>query len=81
MSQWPSLFSGLEVIVNQVTLSYRDTGSSPTLFDLLVSLGTSHTTTMKLAKVQAELDYFPGTMLYIAGRVLEHLVSPWVNRE
>ncbi|KAG2029992.1 hypothetical protein BDR03DRAFT_1017653 [Suillus americanus] len=80
-SRWPSIFSGLEVIVNRVTLSHRDAGGSPTLFDLLVSLGTGHTATMKLADVQAELDYFPGTMLYIAGRVLEHSVGPWVDGE
>ncbi|KAG2335981.1 hypothetical protein BDR05DRAFT_897390, partial [Suillus weaverae] len=78
-SQWPSIFSGLEVIVNRVTLSHRDPGGAPTLYDLLVSLGIGHTATMKLADVQAELDYFPGTILYIAGKVLEHSVGPWVN--
>jgi hypothetical protein len=31
--------------------------------------------------VQAELDYFPGTMLYISGRVLEYSVGPWDNGE
>jgi hypothetical protein len=80
-SEWPSIFSGLEIIVNRVTLSHRDAGGSPTLFDLLVSLGIGHTATMKLADVQAELDYFPGTMLFIAGRVLEHSVGPWGNGE
>ncbi|KAG2084905.1 hypothetical protein BD769DRAFT_1374620, partial [Suillus cothurnatus] len=80
-SQWPSVFSGLEIIVNRITLSHRDGGGSPTLYDLLISLGVGHAATIKLADVQAELDYFPGTMLYISGRVLEHSVGPWDNGE
>ncbi|KAG2340047.1 hypothetical protein BDR05DRAFT_853957, partial [Suillus weaverae] len=71
---WPLIFSGLEVIINWVTLSHRDPSGAPTLYNLLVSLGIGHTATMKLVDVQAELDYFPRTMLYISGKVLEHLV-------
>ncbi|KAG2355374.1 hypothetical protein BDR07DRAFT_1493293 [Suillus spraguei] len=81
VSRWPSVFSGLEVIVNRVTLSHRDGGGAPTLYDLLVSLGIGHTATMKLADVGAELDYFPGTMVYISGILLEHSVGPWANGE
>ncbi|KAG2352438.1 hypothetical protein BDR07DRAFT_1253995, partial [Suillus spraguei] len=78
---WPSIFSGLEVIVNRVTLSHRDPGGAPTLYDLLVSLGKGHAAKMRLADVQAELDYFPGTMLFICGIILEHSVQPWVDGE
>ncbi|KAG2121483.1 hypothetical protein DEU56DRAFT_711668, partial [Suillus clintonianus] len=78
---WPSIFSGLEVIANRLTLSHRDGGGSPTLYDLLVSLGIGHTATLKLADVKAELDYFPGTMLHISGMVLEHSVGPWNEGE
>lgn len=81
VSQWPSIFSGLELIANRVTLSHRDGGGAPTLYDLLVSLGIGHNATMKLADLQAELDYSPGTMVYISGRVLEHSVGPWDNGE
>lgn len=81
MSQWPSIFSGLEVIVNRTTLSHRDPGGSTTLFDLLVSLGKSHAAKITLPDVQAELDYFPGTMLLISGIVLEHAVGPWGDGE
>ncbi|KAG1717283.1 hypothetical protein EDB19DRAFT_1651486, partial [Suillus lakei] len=81
VSQWPSIFSGLEIIANRVTPSHRDGGGAPPLHDLLVSLGIGHTATIKLADVQAELDYFPGTMLYISGIILEHSVGPWVDGE
>ncbi|KAG1771915.1 hypothetical protein EV702DRAFT_976995, partial [Suillus placidus] len=78
---WPSIFSGLEIIANRVTFSHRDGGGSPSLLDLLVSLGRNHDATLALADLNAELDYSPGTMVYISGRVLEHSVGPWLNGE
>ncbi|KAG1841840.1 hypothetical protein F4604DRAFT_1939205 [Suillus subluteus] len=36
---WPSVFSGIEVIVNRETPYHRDPGASPSVYDLLVSLG------------------------------------------
>ncbi|KAG1828200.1 hypothetical protein EV424DRAFT_1295140, partial [Suillus variegatus] len=78
---WPSIFSGLEIIANRVTFSHRDAGGSPSLFDLLVSLGRNHHATLALADLHAELDYSSGAMVYIAGRVLEHSVGPWLNGE
>ncbi|KAG1822963.1 uncharacterized protein BJ212DRAFT_1211751, partial [Suillus subaureus] len=71
---WLSIFSGLELIVNRVTLSHRDPGGSATLYDLLVSLGKGHHAKITLPDIQAELDYLPGTMLFISGIVLEHVV-------
>ncbi|KAG1771373.1 hypothetical protein EV702DRAFT_977427 [Suillus placidus] len=50
-SQWPSIFSEFEIIVHWVTWSHKDPGGTPTLYDLLVSLGIGHTATMKLADV------------------------------
>ncbi|KAG1717872.1 uncharacterized protein EDB91DRAFT_1067226, partial [Suillus paluster] len=81
VDSWPSIFSGLEIIANRTTFSHRDPGGSPSLFDLLVSLGRNHHATLSLADVHAELDYSPGAMVYIAGRVLEHSVGPWINGE
>jgi hypothetical protein len=48
---------------------------------MLVSLGTGHTAKITLPDVRAELDYFPGTMLFISGLVLEHAVGPWDGGE
>ncbi|KAG1893225.1 uncharacterized protein F5891DRAFT_1196677 [Suillus fuscotomentosus] len=78
---WPSIFSGLDIIANRVTFSHRDAGGSPSLLDLLVSLGRNHHATLALEDLKAELDYSPGTMVYISGRVLEHSVGPWLNGE
>ncbi|KAG2071692.1 hypothetical protein BDR04DRAFT_977146, partial [Suillus decipiens] len=71
---WPSIFSGLEIIANQVTFSHRDAGGSPSLLDFLVSLERKHHATLALADLKAELYYSPGTMVYISARVLEHSV-------
>ncbi|KAG2111108.1 hypothetical protein DEU56DRAFT_762241 [Suillus clintonianus] len=70
-SQWPSVFSGLELIVNRVTLGHRDAGGASSHYDLLASFGIGHNTTFRIEDLEAELDYFPGTL------VLEHSVGPW----
>jgi hypothetical protein len=81
ISQWPSIFSGMEIIANRVTFSHRDGGGSPSLFDLLVSLGSNHQAKLSLADVQATFNYVPGTMVFISGKVLEHSVGSWINGE
>ncbi|KAG1743676.1 uncharacterized protein EDB91DRAFT_1081059 [Suillus paluster] len=81
VDSWPSIFSGLEIIANRTTFSHRDPGGSPSLFDLLVSLGRNHHATLSLADVHAELDYSPGAMVYIAGRVLEHSTLDFMSSQ
>ncbi|KAG1851127.1 hypothetical protein F4604DRAFT_1592525, partial [Suillus subluteus] len=78
---WPSIFSGLEIIANHTTLSHRDVGGAPSLFDLLISLGSGHKAKLVLADVGAELDYYPGTMTFISGKVLQHSIGPWGEGE
>ncbi|KAG1789806.1 uncharacterized protein HD556DRAFT_1198629, partial [Suillus plorans] len=63
------------------TFSHRDGSESPSLLDLLVSLGRNHHATLALADLKAELNYSPGTIVYISGRVLEYSVGPWLNGE
>ncbi|KAG1817891.1 hypothetical protein EV424DRAFT_1268237, partial [Suillus variegatus] len=81
VSQWPSIFSGLEVISNRMTLSHRDPGGAPSHYDMLVSLGIEHDTILSIEDLEAELVYSPGTMTYIAGRVLQHSVHHWNTGE
>jgi len=74
---WPSVFSGIGVIVNWVTPSHRDRGASAPAYDLLVSMGTHTSARLNLADVQAELSYQPGTIVLLCGRVLHHEVQTW----
>ena len=74
---WPSVFSGIGVIVNRVTPSHRDKGACAQAYDLLVSMGTHTSATLSLSDVQAELSYQPGTIVLVCGRVLRHAVESW----
>lgn len=78
---WPSEFSGMEVIVNRETPYHRDPGASPSFYDLLVSLGKGHQAILDLPDLGTELQYTPGTMIYICGKVLEHGVPRWGDGE
>ncbi|KAG2127184.1 uncharacterized protein EDB93DRAFT_1096644 [Suillus bovinus] len=78
---WPSVFSGIEVIVNRETPHHQDPGASPPFYDLLVSLGQTNQAILDLPDLGAQLGYPPGTMVYIAGKVLEHGVPGWGDGE
>lgn len=78
---WPSTFSGMEVIVNREMPHHRDPGASVSIYDLLVSLGQDHQAVLDLPDLGAQLGYPPGTMVYIAGKVLEHGVPRWGDGE
>ncbi|KAG1827503.1 uncharacterized protein BJ212DRAFT_1205901, partial [Suillus subaureus] len=78
---WPSVFSGIKVIVNQETPHHWDLGASPSFYNLLVSLGKAHQAILNLPDLGAKLEYPPGTMIYTSGRVLEHGVPAWGDGE
>ncbi|KAG2351343.1 hypothetical protein BDR07DRAFT_1263066, partial [Suillus spraguei] len=78
---WPLSFSGIKVIVNREMPHHQDPGASPSVYDLLVSLGQDHQAILDLPDLGAQLGYPPGTMVYIAGKVLEHGVPRWGDGE
>ncbi|KAG1817218.1 uncharacterized protein BJ212DRAFT_1216342, partial [Suillus subaureus] len=78
---WPSIFSRIKVIVNRETPHHWDPGASPSFYNLLVSLGKAHQAILNLPDLGAELEYPPGTMIYISGRVLEHGIPAWGDGE
>ena len=69
VSRWPSIFSGLEVIANRLTLPHRDSGGAPSHYDMLMSLGIGHDAIFSIKDLGANLDYFPDTMCFISGKV------------
>jgi hypothetical protein len=69
---WPSVFTGLEVIVNRETGPHRDKGGCSTHFDLLVSLGTHKKAMLYLRELSLYFPYLPGTMAIICGKVFLH---------
>ncbi|KAI6111660.1 hypothetical protein EDD16DRAFT_1466432, partial [Pisolithus croceorrhizus] len=77
---WPSIYVGIDVIVNQETPPHLDKVSAPSLLDLLVSLGT-HDAQFHVSDLSSIFGYQPGTMIYLAGKLLHHSVPKWEKGE
>ena len=77
---WPSVYSGIDIIVNRLTPPHRDAGSAASSYDLLISLGEGHAD-LHLTDLGAQLKYWPGTLVFLTGRVLEHAVPEWKGGE
>ncbi|KAG2344989.1 hypothetical protein BDR05DRAFT_881382, partial [Suillus weaverae] len=54
---WPSIFLGLELISNQMTLSHWDPGRAPSHYDMSVSLGIEYDTIFSIEDLEAKLVY------------------------
>jgi len=78
---WPSVYSGIQAIINRTTPCHRDSGAAAPVFDLLVSAGTHRSAAMTLGDIQAKLSYMPGTIILVCGRVLRHEVPTWKGGE
>ncbi|KAI6007908.1 hypothetical protein EDC04DRAFT_2907519 [Pisolithus marmoratus] len=57
-ARWPSIYLGIDFIVNQETPPHQDQASAPSLLDLV-----------------------PGTMVFLAGKLLTHSVPKWEKGE
>ncbi|KAI6014202.1 hypothetical protein EDC04DRAFT_2552293, partial [Pisolithus marmoratus] len=77
---WPSIYLGIDVIVNQETPPHQDQASAPSLLDLVVSLGT-HDAQFHISELGAVFHYQPGTMVFLAGKLLTYSVPKWEKGE
>ena len=75
LSLWSVPFSGVSIISNRSTPLHRDCNSRKEWMDLLVALGKYQRGIMTLPGLGVELLYSPGTVVGIAGRVLQHGVE------
>ena len=78
--KWPSIYSAVDIIINQETPPHLDGTAAPSLLDLVVSLG-SHDAVFQILDLGAVLAYPPGTMIFLAGKILEHHVPKWGKGE
>ena len=74
LTRWASVFSGISVISNHETLPHHDGGSRHHWYDILVTLGRYQNCNLKLPGLNYSLEYSPGTVVGLSGRVLEHAV-------
>ena len=73
-SQWASIFSGIAVISNRFTPPHQDGSLRYHWYDMLVTLGRYRNCNLELLGLGISLEYGPGTVVGIAGNLLEHAV-------
>jgi hypothetical protein len=78
---WNSVFSGMQVISNRITMPHRDRNAAKTAYDILVSAGTHQHAVLSIPDIHTTLSYKPGTVVAICGRVLLHEVPDWGESE
>lgn len=78
--EWPSIYSAVDIIINQETPPHLDGTASASLLDLIVSLG-SHDAVFRILDLGAVFAYPPGTMIFLTGKILEHDVPKWQKGE
>jgi len=72
--QWASVFNNISIISNCDTLSHRDRSSRNNWYDILATLGSYKDCTLELLGLGISLEYGPGAVVGISGKVLEHTV-------
>lgn len=80
-SVWPTSYTGMEVIVNQITKVHTDSGGARVFYDHLLSLGSEHDAILKLDDLHASFQYQAGTSIFLTGRSLTHSVPAWTSGE
>lgn len=81
VQMWPSVWSGISVIVNRKTPYHRDWGGAFPDYDLLVSAGTHGECFLDVPDIGGRLLYLPGTAVAISGKLLRHGVLDWRGGE
>jgi len=72
--RWASVFSGVAIISNCITKPHQDLSSRDHWYDILASLESYQDCSLKLPGLGISLEYGPGTVVGVAGKVLEHEV-------
>jgi len=72
--RWASVFNSVSVISNHDTPSHWDRSSRNNWYDILATLGSYEDCTLELPGLGISLEYGPGAVVGISGKVLEHAV-------
>lgn len=78
---WPTIYPGMDVIANRLTLRHFDMGGALTFYDHLVSLGQEHNAQLHLNDLNGEFAYQSGTSVLFPGKALAHSVPEWSGGE
>ncbi|KIK74963.1 hypothetical protein PAXRUDRAFT_174241 [Paxillus rubicundulus Ve08.2h10] len=77
VTSWPAIFEVMQLIVNCITPWHQDPGGYPEAYDCLLNLGNCQDTGLDIANCLASLSYPLGSVIYLTGKVLIHLVKAW----
>ena len=78
---WPIVYSGIDVMVNCLTLLHLDWEGVVTFYDHLLSLGGGHNATLDLDDFDAHFAYGSCTSIFLTGRVFLHSALQWSGGE
>src|SRR5216684_3958216 len=74
LSRWASVFSSISVISNCSTPLHWDGSLQSNWYNMLVTLGRYQKCYLKLPGLRVSLEYRPGMVVRVLGKVLEHAV-------
>lgn len=80
LPHWKSPFNVMSIISNRQTPLHRDNGGRYSWMDILVTLGEYSGGIFKLPGTGMSFNYDPGTVIGLAGRVLQHGATSPGNR-
>lgn len=72
---WPTAFNVVGIISNQLTPAHRDVGGSHAALDILMPAGPHSNGRMTLPGLGMALEYHPGTLVGMSGRVVRHAAT------
>lgn len=75
MKSWSSVFSGMSVVSGRQCPVHRDVQAMHSWFDILATFGEYTDGRMELPSLGLRLEYNPGTIVGLAGRVVSHGVA------
>ena len=73
VSEWPSCYSAVQIIVNRQSVRHRDVSGAPGWLDLLLTLGSyGEKAVMELRNLGASLSYDAGSAVLLSARLVVH---------
>lgn len=72
---WNSMFDAIQVISNRESPTHRDQNSLAPWYDMLLTVGPYTNGIMKMPSIGIKLQYNPGTIVALSGRLVSHGVS------
>jgi len=74
---WPTAATGVSVIANRASVCHTDNKGQKDWYDILLTAGRYEECWFCLPDLDLRLEYLPGTVVALNGRILKHKVVKW----